>query len=105
MAGTVTQTWPIGTDCKVTIRGLKDDTGMGIADATVTGVLKAANGTPVVNADSITFTAKGAGDYEGLVASDAELLDGRQFTLEITAIKDDKTLFAKVARAAAYVNL
>src|ERR1035437_5949039 len=98
MAGTVTQTWPIGTDCKVTIRGLKDDTGMGIADATVTGVLKAANGTPVVNADSITFDAIGAGDYEGLVSDLAELLDGRPYTLEITAVKDDKKLLAKVVR-------
>src|ERR1035437_7303065 len=103
MAGTVTQVWPIGTDYKVTIRGLKDDTGMGIADATVTGVLKQSNGTPVVNADSITFTVKGAGDYEALIEADAELQDGRNFTLEITAIKDDKTLFAKVTRAAAFV--
>jgi len=106
MAQTVAQTWPVGTDHKVVLSGLKDDAGNYINDASVAGVMKDANGNVVNNGDNIQFTLVGGsttGDYMGIVPYNADLLDGRTYTLEITAVKDNRRVLARMTRDAAYV--
>jgi len=105
MAEMVKQIWPVGTDCKIVIRGLRDDAGTGISDAVVSGILKQATGVPVANAANLTFTANGSGDYFTIVPHDAELQDGKPYTMDIIAVKGSKRLFAKVTRNAAFVNM
>ena len=78
MADTV-EIWPIGTDAKVLISGVADDTGAFINDATVTGVLKDNTGNPVTNATALTFTyiTSSDGNYWCVIPYNADLLDGR----------------------------
>jgi hypothetical protein len=98
--------WPIGTDCKVVISGVKDDTGAIIVDAVVTGVLKQTDtGAAVNNASALTFTAVGDASYWVLIPNNADLLDGRSYTLEVTALKSGRKLFAKITKDAAFVTM
>ena len=113
MAQTVTQLWPVGTDHKVVLSGLKDDAGNYINDATVTAVMKDSNGNVVSNGNTISFSLvndptngpSATGDYQGIVPYNVDLLDGRTYTLEITAIKGARRVLVKMTRDAAYVTV
>lgn len=107
MAEGVTQIWPIGTDCKVTILGVKDDSGAYINDGVVTGSLKDASGNAVANATGIEFlyVADSDGNYEAVIPNSADLLEGREYTLHVTAEKDGIRALAHMTREAQYMTL
>ena len=103
MAETV-EIWPIGTDAKVLITGVKDDGGAYINDGTVTGVLKDINDNVVLNGAEIAFTymASSNGNYAGIVAHDVDFLEDRDYTLELTIVKGDVQALIKITRTARY---
>ena len=92
---------------QVAITGVKDDAGNLINDGTVTAVLKDSTGNPVTNANALTFAyvASSDGNYSGIVPHNADLLDGRDYTLEITIVKDGKQALLQITRTAAYITM
>jgi len=104
----VVAVWPVGTDFKVQISGLQDDTGTYVNTATVTGAFVDSTGAPVTGATEITFalvTGSVVGDYVGAVANNADFLDGRTYTLNITANMAGILAFATMTRDAAITTL
>ena len=88
--------------------GLKDDTGTYVNNATVTGTFVDSTNAPVTNATSITFTLitdSTTGDYVGAVAHNADFLDGRTYTLKITANMSGILAYATMTRDAAITTL
>ena len=59
-----------------------------VNDATVTGVVKDSAGVAVVGADSITLSYVAASDgvYEGQVSDTAAIVDGDDYTVEVTIV-------------------
>ena len=106
MADTV-EIWPIGTDAKVLISGITDDAGAFINDATVTGILKDASGNPVTNASALTFTyiTASSGNYSGIIPYNADLLDGRVYTLVLTVVDGGAHALINITRNAGYNTL
>ena len=98
------EVWPINSDAKVLITGISDDQGNYINNATIVGVMKDANGIEIVNADNIAFTLvpDSNGDYVGIVPHNADLLNGRKFTLEITITSGTIQCVILVTRIAKY---
>ena len=110
MASGLAQTWPINTDCKVTLTGLKDDAGLPIPGATITAVLNDHVGNPVAGAgptDNLAFTPISGGDYYMYLSHTitALLVDGQSYTLVIKAVSVTRQLNANISRAAAMINL
>lgn len=103
---TVNQIWPINTDCKVVLSGLKDDSGAYIDNASVAGTLKDGQGNNVANAQNLSFSYKGPnGVYEVIIPSNADILDGRDYTFFITATAGARKALLKMTRKAAYIEI
>jgi hypothetical protein len=103
---TVNQIWPIGTDCKVVLSGLKDDAGAYVNDATVTANLVNTQGANVTNGTNITFTGLGSnGQYEAVLPYTLDLTADAEYTLNILAVAGNKRALLKMARRAAYIEI
>lgn len=103
---TVNQVWPVNTDCKVVLSGLKDDQGAYIENASVVGVLKDANGNVVNYASSITFTYSGPnGMYVAIIPNNADIIAGRDYTFYITATAGARKALLKMTRTAQFIEI
>lgn len=103
---TVNQVWPINTDCKVVLSGLKDDSGAYIDNASVVGTLKDAQGNNVANAQALNFGYKGPnGVYEVIIPNNADILADREYTFYITATSGARKALLKMTRTAAYIEI
>jgi hypothetical protein len=91
----------------VTLSGLKDDAGAYVNDATVTAVMKDKDGIVVTNASSVTFTyvAASSGVYEAILPYNIDTLDGREYTLFITAVAGIRRAQLTMKRKAAYIEI
>jgi len=97
--------WWIDSDNAVQITGLKDVvTGSYINNATVTATMTDSSGSAVSGVGTINFTyiSGSDGNYAGEVPAAAELTDGQQYTLTVTAAGGGFQLVVKVTRRAAY---
>jgi hypothetical protein len=103
---TANQIWPINTDAKVVLSGLKDDAGAYIEDAAVVGTMKDENGNVVANATNLNFEYVGAnGVYSVIIPSNADILPERTYTFFITAVKAARKALLKMTRQAAYIEI
>jgi len=104
---TVGQVWPVATDCKVVLSGLKDDSNNYINNATVTGTMVDANGITVTNGSNITFTydAGSNGQYEAVVPYNIGTVNGQTYTLNIQAINGSKRALLQMQRQAAFIAI
>lgn len=103
---TANQIWPIGTDARVVLSGLKDDAGAYIDDATVVGTMKDANGNVVSGAAEVSFTHTAPnGVYSAIVPSDAAFLPDRSYTLFILATSGPRKAMLKMTRSAAHIEI
>ena len=104
---TANQVWPIGTDCKVVLSGLKDDAGAYVNDATVVGNLVGLNDAAVTNGSAISFTYIPAsnGQYEAVIPYNAGTLSGLDYTFVIVATKGAKRATLKMTRPAQYIEI
>jgi hypothetical protein len=98
--------WLVETDTKVTLRGLKDELGAFVNDATVTGDLY--DKTVVVdNGSNIPFTyVDGSdGDYEGVIPANVPIKEGSSYDLFLTAVRSGKMMVVRVRRTAKYLDV
>lgn len=104
---TANQVWPIGTDCKVVLSGLKDDTGAYVNDATVVSNLVGLNDAAVTNGSGISFSyIEGSnGQYEALIPYNVNVVSGTEYTLVIVATKGAKRATLKMTRPAEYIEI
>jgi hypothetical protein len=95
-------TFVVGSDTYVVVRGLKDYQGNFVNNATVTGVLQNGAGVPVTGVGAITFTyvPDSNGDYDAVIPSTAAYENMKIHQLILTVVSGDKTLITKVRRIA-----
>jgi hypothetical protein len=102
----VSGNWLVETDTKVTIRGLTDENGAFINDATDTAQLwdKTA---PVTGAENIalTYIPASNGEYTGIVPASLPLKEASSYDLFVTAVRGGKQITVRVKRTAKYLDV
>lgn len=96
--------WPIGTDSRVVLRALRDDSGTIVAAASVTGQMRDEAGATV--GASITFSpAAIAGDYEAVLPNTLALTAGATYSLDIVAQHNGRRTLIRLTRQAAHLTV
>ncbi len=98
------ETFAIGSDNYVLIKGIKDYQNNYMNDAIVTGVLQTAKGQPVAGVGPLVFTyiPDSNGEYEGIIPSTAAFENMKIHQIVLTVVGNGKTLLTKVRRIAKY---
>jgi hypothetical protein len=93
----------IGSDNVIQLADLEDENGDLISVATVQGVLKRGQAT-VENGD-VAFVFDGQpGSFTGTLSRDAEMIESRNYRLEITVDTGSNQFMIAVSRPAQYNN-
>jgi hypothetical protein len=100
--------WCIGTDVKVVLEGLADESGGYINDATLLCTLRDTKGVNVVGAINVAFNyvATSNGNYEGILPNTLSLIEGRNYDLigVFTNPANSRKMTVRVRRAAKYIE-
>jgi len=95
--------WWVGTTNRVRVRNLRDPaTQAYVNDATVTGRVIGPAGEVVAAGISFAYITGSDGIYVGDIPAATALVDGANYTLEITAVKGTDVVVIRLTRQAAY---
>ena len=99
--------WYVKSDTLLLVKGLKDEAGVVVNNAVLTGVLQDKKGAAVDGVGNVIFNyvAASSGDYKATVPAAAAMKEGTDYDLIVTCGINGKVLTLRIRRTAKMLSV